>query len=423
MKKLFVAVLILITAACASGSSSSEKELVYATGVWDGFSKSLPAGNVSGSPFIADGKIFAATHQSSGIPENSDCLMLENYKSGTLTIYQYQDESFSPMQSVDLIDAFIDGISIADIKSDQTPDIILNGGCPKREGVFAYEFIDSKWTKIDDLNASAFMSGTLVSISKDCVPSCADSGVWYTKVAWNGTEFKDAGTVSLDGKPVDLSVNGTCPQFQLAVSLPLRMCDEGPLVAQFISLVRNIDSSLSTAGNRFTIELAKWTKGYSYSHSLQTSPDATEEMFNALGMYWNPELSSSDGQIFSGYCSSGDPYNCDSYRYLFPTNSCPEYNNGVYEFPLRRCHFGAWVFMVSAALNDFDGKEFKDELGIGLFDEELETRVRDFQKKRKLEVDGLVGINTWRALLGTAGIEDGDSNDDGVYGPGDIIPH
>ena len=263
MKKLFVAVLVLITAACGSGSSSSEKELVYATGVWDGFSKSLPAGNVSSSPFIADGKIFAASHQSSGIPENSECLMLENFKSGTLTIYQYQDESFSPMQTVDLIDAFIDDISIADLKSDQIPDIILNGGCSKREGVFAYEFIDSKWTKIDGLNASAFMSGVLVSISKDCMPSCADSGVWYTKVAWNGTAFKDAGAVSLDGKPVDLSVNGTCPQFQLALSLPLRMCDEGPLVAQFISLVRNIDPSLSTTGNRFTIEVAKGNKEYS----------------------------------------------------------------------------------------------------------------------------------------------------------------
>jgi peptidoglycan hydrolase-like protein with peptidoglycan-binding domain len=79
--------------------------------------------------------------------------------------------------------------------------------------------------------------------------------------------------------------------------------------------------------------------------------------------------------------------------------------------------------MVSAALKDFDGKEFKDDLGIGLFDEELEKRVKDFQTKRKLEVDGLVGINTWRALLGSAGIYDGDSNNDGVYGPGDIIPH
>lgn len=423
MKKLLVAVLIIITAACASGSSSSEKELLFATGVWDGFSKSLPVGNVSSSPFVADGKIFAATHQSSGIPENSDCLMLENFKSGTLTIYEYRDENFLPLQTVDLIDAFIDEIFIADIKSDQTPDIILNGGCSKRQGVFAYELLNNNWTKIDALKASTFMNGVLVSIDQDCIPSCADSGVWFTKVAWTGSAFKEAGLVTRTGQPVDLSVTGTCPQFQLANSLPLKMCDEGPLVSQFIALVRNINPELATNGNRFTIELAKWTKEYSYSHSLNISSDATEEMFELLGMYWNPELSSSDERIFSGYCSSGNPYNCDTYSYLFPTNSCPKYDNGVYEFPLRRCQFGAWVFMVAAALKDFDGKESKDELGIGLFDEDLEKRVREFQKNRKLEVDGLVGINTWRALLGTAGIDDGDSNYDGVYGPGDIVPH
>ena len=79
--------------------------------------------------------------------------------------------------------------------------------------------------------------------------------------------------------------------------------------------------------------------------------------------------------------------------------------------------------MIAYALQDFDGKKFNDEFGVGLFDEELETRIKNFQQQRKLEVDGLVGANTWRALLGNADYDSGDTNNDGLYGPGDIIPH
>jgi hypothetical protein len=38
-------------------------------------------------------------------------------------------------------------------------------------------------------------------------------------------------------------------------------------------------------------------------------------------------------------------------------------------------------------------------------------------------VDGLVGANTWRALFGNVQDSYDDMNGDGMYGPGDIIPH
>jgi hypothetical protein len=79
--------------------------------------------------------------------------------------------------------------------------------------------------------------------------------------------------------------------------------------------------------------------------------------------------------------------------------------------------------MIAGALKEFDGKELRDEFGVGLFDEELQARIKTFQKQRKLEVDGLVGANTWRALFGNVQNSYDDMNGDGMYGPGDIIPH
>jgi peptidoglycan hydrolase-like protein with peptidoglycan-binding domain len=127
--------------------------------------------------------------------------------------------------------------------------------------------------------------------------------------------------------------------------------------------------------------------------------------------------------LFYRYCTSGDPYTCESYSLLWPTISCPEYFQAAQEFPVRRCETGAWVNMIAFALKEFDGKEFKNESGVGLFDEELEARIKTFQTQRKLEVDGLVGANTWRALFGNVQNSYEDLNGDGLYGPGDIIPH
>lgn len=205
------------------------------------------------------------------------------------------------------------------------------------------------------------------------------------------------------------------------------MCDRGTLVEQYIALARNIDDdsklvNFGSLGDRFTPELARWTVQYRYLHGLSPSPTADEEFFADLGRNWYPDIYSDDAKIFSSYCSTGYSYQCESYSYLFPTNECPTYRTGFVDFPLRRCDYEGWVYMLLNGLENFDGKKPTDDRGVGLFDQETEERLRQFQKQKNLEVDGLAGPNTWRAMFGGATVDTGDTNGDGVYGPGDIYP-
>lgn len=431
-RKVFSVLVVFVIAttlsACSGTQQSLSKDLTFATGVWAQFEKSFSDGAHRHGPFINGNEIFAASFVASDYPENFDCLMVENFLSGSLKIYQYSDESFSEIQSIDLFDTYVEDIEIGDIKEDKSQEIVLNAMCYKGRSVKAFELLAGKWTAVPNLSASAFQNGVLMNVQPDCTPSCADGGVGYTRVTWNGSAFVESGTITSDGKPIDLRVSLTCPAFRQVTTLPLEPCDEGKLVEQLIALAKNISTEydgadISSLTNRYTPALAQWLMTYQYRHGSEPSTTIRSDMYSTLGSLWSPKDLSPEDSLFFKFCSTGDPYYCESYSYLWPTESCPEYRSASYEFPVKRCETGAWVYMISNALRDFDGKDFKDEIGIGLFDEELEARVKNFQKARKLEVDGLVGSATWKALFGKATDDWDDQNDDGLYGPGDIIPH
>jgi peptidoglycan hydrolase-like protein with peptidoglycan-binding domain len=432
VKKVFsilgICAISVASTSCSGSQTSIDKELTFATGVWAQFEKSLGDGTNKHGPFINGDEIFATSFAASDYPENFDCLMVENFLSGSLKIYKYSEESFLEVQSIDLFDTYVEDIGVGDLKDDSTQEIVLSSRCYKGGTVKAFELLDGQWTAVPNLSASTFQNGILMNVQPDCTPSCADGGVGYTRVSWNGSAFIESGTVTSDGKPINLQVSLTCPSFRLVTSLPLEPCDEGKLVEQLIALAKNISTEyggaeISSLTNRYTPALAQWLMIYQYRHGSEPSTTIRSDMYSTLGNSWSPDELSPEDTLFFKYCSIGTPYNCESYSYLWPTESCSEYRTPSYEFPVRRCETGAWVYMISNALADFDGKEFKDELGIGLFDEELEERVKNFQKARKIEVDGLVGANTWRALFGKATYDWDDQNNDGLYGPGDIIPH
>ena len=414
--------------ACGSKSDSLDKKLTFATGVWTQFKVSLGESSSNNGPFVNDGEIFGVSFTDTPMPENFDCSLSKNFLTGTLKIFKYSDETFLEIQSIDFMDAYIEDVAVGDIKNDSTQEIILTSRCYKSGNVKAFELLSGQWTAVANLAASIYQNGMLMNVESDCTPSCADQGVGYTKVSWNGSAVVENGTVTSLGKPVDLSVSITCPTYRLTASLPIKPCDEGPLVKQLIALAQNIGDysggELSSLGSRYTPALAQWVLTYQYRHDAPMSTTIDGEMYSLLGGYWQPDMNDPEKRsLFYSYCTSGDPYNCESYGYLWPTASCPVYQSSSYKFPVRRCETGAWVNMIAYALQDFDGKKFNDEFGVGLFDEELETRIKNFQQQRKLEVDGLVGANTWRALLGNADYDSGDTNNDGLYGPGDIIPH
>ena len=428
-RSMIVALAVLLSGimtSCGGGSGSIDDKLTLAAGVWEGFAKETGISSEI-KPFATDDRIFAAAYTENQLPTSGDCTSWENFVAGRLTFYEYAKEKFLEMQSIEIIDKYVDELVSGDIKNDSTIEVMIVSSCMKSQKVSAFELVDESWSLVPNLSASTYSNGMLMSIGLDCTPSCADGGVSYTKIEWSGSQFVEAGFVTSDGKPVNLSVDGTCPSYKTATSLPLAMCDQGTLVEQYIALARNIDDdsklvNFGSLGDRFTPELARWTVQYRYLHGLSPSPTADEDFFENLGVYWHPDELTDNWRVFPSYCSSGSLYHCETYSYLFPTNECPSYRDAVYEFPLRRCDFGGWVFMLLNGLEDFDGKKPTDDRGAGLFDKETEERLRQFQKQKNLEVDGLAGPNTWRAMFGGATVDTGDSNGDRLYGPGDILP-
>ncbi|MFM7125408.1 MAG: peptidoglycan-binding domain-containing protein, partial [Actinomycetota bacterium] len=87
--------------------------------------------------------------------------------------------------------------------------------------------------------------------------------------------------------------------------------------------------------------------------------------------------------------------------------------------------------------NDFERSLAKIGYGVifdGFYDSSEIDIIKRFQRDHGLDPDGLVGPLTWRAALpssvcapaadvsGESTCSD-DWNDDGVYGPGDVVPH
>ena len=89
-----------------------------------------------------------------------------------------------------------------------------------------------------------------------------------------------------------------------------------------------------------------------------------------------------------------------------------EFNN---QYPLRRCDSGPAVRIVQQQLQGIDPNLSDD----GFFGPLTNRAVRRFQRANGLEVDGLVGRNTWRAL--TEGeISGTDADGSGVVDPSEI---
>jgi hypothetical protein len=96
-----------------------------------------------------------------------------------------------------------------------------------------------------------------------------------------------------------------------------------------------------------------------------------------------------------------DPPSCDAYSF----------ND---QYPIRRCDEGYAVYILQQALVDRGYTVDVD----GYFGPGTEQAVRDFQRIEGLEVDGLVGPNTWSTLVGGPGWDlDGNS----IIDPDEVV--
>jgi hypothetical protein len=215
--------------------------------------------------------------------------------------------------------------------------------------------------------------------------------------------------------------------------LPIKLCDKGPLVEKFVALLVNYVNYDNNYGylnlgdpteNRFTPDIARFILEYRYRRNLlPVVAEIDDSVISELGSYWYPDESSAQFKLFDYFCKEGDPYLCERFGFIFPTEECPAYRIAPDQvFPLKKCDYGNWINYFSNALRGFDGQEFLDELGIGLFDTNMEDRVKKFQLSNGLDASGQIDLETWTKILGVAEDKNDDWNSDGVYGPGDMVP-
>ena len=428
------------------GSSASvdaqEEAEVRAIGMWELEKATLPADSVAGPLIEANGDFFGVALTSvvrrSGDDMNR-CVEESGVETATLAFMKLGSGGFTPYQEFALVDEWVDiddePLLSLDVTEDGVDDVVVMSNCLAQPAFSALRLLDGGWTRLELPGVTSVVNGTLIGYQEDCLPSCVDSGVVWTLYRWNGQEVIPTGFVTSEGQPVSTKVEMGCTEFAIATSLPLKQCSEGPLVRKFLALARSSigdygpDASVSHAVNTFDERVATWVLTYRYRHGLPMTKEIDGKLFAALGGYWNPETPT-ERELFNRFCEGGSPLRCEygerQIGYLFPSEECLTYRASSGAWPIQRCDYEGWVGVLAAALESFDGKEFEFSDGALLFDARLEERVRDFQRAVGLEVDGYVGRNTWRALYELPGspLRMGqDLDGDGMFGPGDIIPH
>lgn len=97
-------------------------------------------------------------------------------------------------------------------------------------------------------------------------------------------------------------------------------------------------------------------------------------------------------------------------------------------FSLEPCEYGWWVAYAEQRLSSRGFAVTVD----GYYDHDERDAVVGFQRAAGLDADAFIGPATWRALFPdqrTCPVGDGtvwvcgDTNEDGIFGPGDIVPH
>ena len=430
-----IAVLLVVSvilAACGGGGSSSgsaDDDMVRAIGLWEIAKKSLSSDSHS-EPFVVGGEIFVASLSNNLPPDGLDCTTVKDFVSGSITIRQLNGEQFDEVASLELRDTFANEVMSGDVTKDGNSEIILSAGCYGGMQLVGYTMLDGKWLPLDFGRAAMYKNGMIFGVNEDCKPSCANTGYEYTLFEWNGVSFVEGGLVTSEGMPVNLAVTGTCSNYRQADTLPLKMCDKGPLVEKFMVMARNIGDyggvTVSNGGNQLTPDVMKWVMTYRYRKGLEIIPEVNGELFESLDTTFYPEDGSYEARLFDSYCVESSWPECLRREYLVPTDECPE-TRAAYEqeFPLRLCDYGEWVIMLESVLEGFDGKTATTEPPeLHMFDAALVERVKAYQAARNLSITGEVDVPTWTSLFGPASAESSDDiNEDGVYGPGDIIPH
>ena len=181
-------------------------------------------------------------------------------------------------------------------------------------------------------------------------------------------------------------------------------------------------AAAGTGRTAFRISDIRCSSGWAMTYSNDYAWNDTDQLFFRfngsepvlVGSYYGPE----NGCLLNGVPAEAwpafgcapvppppppvvDPPSCDTYSF----------ND---QYPIRRCDEGYAVYMIQQALVDHGYTVDVD----GYFGPGTEQAVRDFQRIEGLEVDGLVGPNTWSTLVGGPGW---DLDGNGIIDPDEVV--
>jgi peptidoglycan hydrolase-like protein with peptidoglycan-binding domain len=452
--QLTLSILALVCSACTTGTKSDSltdasepsgsigvsteverDDFVQATGEWELFKRELPPDDIHSDVTVINKEMIAVSLRNTSLFDEVICGDRPGLERARLTVRRYMDGKFQVVFDKGLLDLWVTDLRLVDVTNDSVQEVVVSHECSGArwagKGVTAYRLGTSvsEWVEMPATGATSFEDEQFRYESLDCMPSCGETGTERYSIGWNGTSFEKLSPILEDGTAIDLAVTTTCIDYKIRKRLPLDVCDKGPLARKFIALARygigdySESAAVSQSNDRITPDVARWIKTYRFRNSLEVSSRIDEELFARLGQSWYPSEDDSKAlEIFDSYCAEeGAQYSCTRRAFLFPTNQCPTYRPAwEQELPLTLCDYGAWVGMLRDALGEYDGLSSDGGWVGAMFDAGLEQRVRRFQSDLGLEVDGLAGPATWGTLFGP-GVE--DMNGDGLYGPGDIIPH
>jgi peptidoglycan hydrolase-like protein with peptidoglycan-binding domain len=211
-------------------------------------------------------------------------------------------------------------------------------------------------------------------------------------------------TVSAQERPTAFRA---CASYRFNDQYPIRLCDKGDDVKTIQAALRAVDGAIDVDGY-FGPNTLRAVREFQGRHGLQVDGLVGPRTWAALATESHSTGADSDrnGSIDpdeSTYVPS-PPGSTGCRRYVATT-----------DYPLGECDKGSAVRVAQLFLVELYAPLTID----GYFGPNTEAAVRNYQTEFGLEVDGLVGPRTWRAL--TAGLTCGTDRDgSGVIDPAEV---
>ena len=209
--------------AAPSREQMAADDLIRATGVWELEKRKLPDSYQFADVVQVKDEILVASGTTISEVECDPSLrpFPEGTVTASVTINKFAASSFKSVAKLDIVDANLNAVYIADVTGDGIGEVLVALSCfgsnYATSAIRAYQRGSSsqEWAEMPSTGADTFENGMLTTFEKDCQPDCARGGYDKYRISWNGAAFVKDGLITEDGTLVDLAVTESCPKFKI----------------------------------------------------------------------------------------------------------------------------------------------------------------------------------------------------------------